>query len=172
VFVCIEAICVLSCSCLSQVCSRVSRVLSLALQTLSSSFLCTITFSHPKALLRFIASFLRLTIITAKCLPFTRKGMATITNRPLRMHYCTTLWTCLSQTHRPYRLHCQPPAAVDTDQKSLAQLSITQQCRTHVRTSLIPRPSLKSGKRVWCSERHFLSHGAGLYFIKNVIFAF
>ena len=29
-------------------------------------------------------SFLRLTIITATCPPFTRKGMATITNRPLR----------------------------------------------------------------------------------------
>ena len=38
--------------------------------------------------------------------------------------------------------------------------------------SLVPRPSLKSGKRVWCSERHFMSHGAGPYFIKNVIIAF
>ncbi len=35
--------------------------------------------------------------------------MAAITNCPLRMHYCSTLWTCLSQTHRLYRLHCQPP---------------------------------------------------------------
>ena len=34
--------------------------------------------------------------------------------------------------------------------------------------SLVPRPSLKSGKRIWCSERHFFSHGAGPYFIKNV----
>ena len=32
--------------------------------------------------------------------------------------------------------------------------------------SLVPRPSPKSGKRVWCSERHFLSHGAGPYFLK------
>ena len=37
--------------------------------------------------------------------------------------------------------------------------------------SLVPRPSPKSGKRVWCSERHFLSHGAGPYFVKNVIIA-
>ena len=38
--------------------------------------------------------------------------------------------------------------------------------------SLVPRPSPKSGKRVWCSERQFLSHGAGPYFVKNVIIAF
>ena len=38
--------------------------------------------------------------------------------------------------------------------------------------SLVPRPSLKSGKRIWCSERQFLSHGAGPYFVKNVIIAF
>jgi len=38
--------------------------------------------------------------------------------------------------------------------------------------SLVPRPLLKSRKRVWCSERHFLSHGAGPYFVKNVIIAF
>jgi len=40
------------------------------------------------------------------------------------------------------------------------------------KSSLVPRLSPKSGKRVWCSERHFLSHGAGPYFIKNVIIAF
>ena len=40
------------------------------------------------------------------------------------------------------------------------------------RISLVPRPSPKSGKRVWCSERQFLSHGAGPYFVKNVIIAF
>ena len=39
-------------------------------------------------------------------------------------------------------------------------------------SSLVPRPSPKSGKRVWCSERQFLSHGAGPYFVKNVIIAF
>ena len=33
-------------------------------------------------------------------------------------------------------------------------------------------PPLKSGKRVWCSERHFLSHGAESNGIKNVIIAF
>jgi len=38
--------------------------------------------------------------------------------------------------------------------------------------SLVPRPSPKRRKRVWCSERHFLSHGAGPYFVKNVIIAF
>ena len=38
--------------------------------------------------------------------------------------------------------------------------------------SLIPRPSPKSGKRVWFSERQFLSHGAGPYFVKNIIIAF
>jgi len=38
--------------------------------------------------------------------------------------------------------------------------------------SLVPRPFLKIGKRVWCSERHFLSHGAWPYFVKNVIIAF
>ena len=39
--------------------------------------------------------------------------------------------------------------------------------------SLVPRPSpKKSGKRVWCSEQHFLSHGVELYFVKNVIIAF
>ena len=38
--------------------------------------------------------------------------------------------------------------------------------------SLVPRPSPKSGKRVWCSERQFLSHGAGPYFVKNVMIAF
>ena len=43
----------------------------------------------------FTFGFLRLTIITAVCPPFTCKGMATITNHPLSMHYCTTLWTCL-----------------------------------------------------------------------------
>ena len=36
----------------------------------------------------------------------------------------------------------------------------------------VPRPSPKSGKRVWCSERQFLSHGAGPYFVKNIIIAF
>ena len=36
----------------------------------------------------------------------------------------------------------------------------------------ILRPSLKNGKRVWCSEQHFLSHRAGPYFVKNVIIAF
>jgi len=34
---------------------------------------------------------------------------------------------------------------------------------------LVPRPSLKSEKRVWCSEQHFLSHGAEAYFIEKVI---
>ena len=38
--------------------------------------------------------------------------------------------------------------------------------------SLVPRPSPKSGKRVWCSEQHLMSHGVGPYFIKNVIIAF
>ena len=38
--------------------------------------------------------------------------------------------------------------------------------------SLVPRPSPKSRKRVWCSERYFLSHGVGPYFVKNVIFEF
>ena len=38
--------------------------------------------------------------------------------------------------------------------------------------SLVPRPSPKSRKRVWCSEWHFLSHGAGPYFVENVIIAF
>jgi len=38
--------------------------------------------------------------------------------------------------------------------------------------SLVLRLSPKSGKRVWCSERHFLSHGVGPYFVKNVIIAF
>ena len=36
----------------------------------------------------------------------------------------------------------------------------------------MPRPSPKSGKRVWCSERLFLSHGAWSNGIKNVIIAF
>ena len=40
------------------------------------------------------------------------------------------------------------------------------------KSSLVPRPSMKSGKRVWCSEQHFLSHGAGPYLIKNIIIAF
>jgi len=40
------------------------------------------------------------------------------------------------------------------------------------KSSLVPRPSTKSGKRVWCSEQHFLSHGAGSYLIKNIIIAF
>ena len=35
-----------------------------------------------------------------------------------------------------------------------------------------PDPSPKSGKRVWCSERLFLSHGAGSNGVKNVIIAF
>ena len=39
-------------------------------------------------------------------------------------------------------------------------------------SSPVLRPSPKSGKRVWCSERHFLSHGAGQCFVKNVIIAF
>ena len=39
-------------------------------------------------------------------------------------------------------------------------------------TSLVPRPSPKSGKRVWCSERQFLSQWAVPYFVKNVIIAF
>ena len=38
--------------------------------------------------------------------------------------------------------------------------------------SLIPRPSPKSGKRVWCSEWHFLSHEAGPYFVRSVIIVF
>ena len=41
-----------------------------------------------------------------------------------------------------------------------------------VAPSLVPRPSPKSGKRVWCSERQFLSHGAGPYFVKNFIIAY
>ena len=48
------------------------------------------------------------------------------------------------------------------------------QCCTCVHSlpvSLIPKPSPKSGKRVWCSEWHFMSHGAGPYFVKNVIIA-
>ena len=45
----------------------------------------------------------------------------------------------------------------------------TKACTGH---SLVPRPSLKSGKRVWCSERQILSHGVGPYFVKNVIIAF
>ena len=36
--------------------------------------------------------------------------------------------------------------------------------------SLMPRPL--PGKRVWCSEWHFLSHGVGAYGVKNVIFPF
>ena len=43
---------------------------------------------------------------------------------------------------------------------------------TWLKYSLVPRPSPKRGKRVWCSERQFLSHGAGPYFVKNVIIAF
>ena len=35
-----------------------------------------------------------------------------------------------------------------------------------------PDPSQKSGKKVWCSERLFLSHEAGSNDIKNVIIAF
>ena len=35
-----------------------------------------------------------------------------------------------------------------------------------------PDPSPKSGKRVWCSERLLLSHGAGSNGVKNVIIAF
>jgi len=44
-------------------------------------------------------------------------------------------------------------------------LSARSQC------SFVPRPFQKSGKSVWCSEWHFLSHGARLYFVKNVIIA-
>ena len=40
------------------------------------------------------------------------------------------------------------------------------------KTSLVPRPSPKSGKRVLCSEWLFLSHGAGSNGIKNAIIAF
>jgi len=40
------------------------------------------------------------------------------------------------------------------------------------KSSLVPRPSPKSGKRVWCSDRYFSLHGAGPYFVKNVIIAF
>ena len=119
---------VLSCTSLSQVCSHVSHNLSLALQTVFFTPLFHHFFTLKGS--STFGSFLRHTIITATCPPFTRKGMATFTNRPLHMHYCTTLWTCLSQTHRPYRLHCQPQAAVDTDQQILAQLSRTQQRRT------------------------------------------
>ena len=43
---------------------------------------------------------------------------------------------------------------------------------TKAKVSLVPRPSPKSGKRVWCSERLFLSHGVGSNGIKNVIIAF
>ena len=47
---------------------------------------------------------------------------------------------------------------------------------THSQTwnmhSLLPRLSLKSRKKVWSSEQHFLSHEAGLYFIKNVTIIF
>ena len=39
-------------------------------------------------------------------------------------------------------------------------------------SSLVPRPSPKSRKKVWCSEQLFLSHGAGSNSIKNVIIAF
>ena len=45
----------------------------------------------------------------------------------------------------------------------------------HVRSLAIavtvsfPDPSRKSGKRVGCSEQHFLSHGVDLYLVKNVI---
>ena len=39
--------------------------------------------------------------------------------------------------------------------------------------SLVPRPlPRKVEKRVWCSERHFLSLGVGLNSVKNVIIAF
>ena len=38
--------------------------------------------------------------------------------------------------------------------------------------SLVPIPAPKSGRRVWCSERQLLSHGAGPYFVKNVIIVF
>jgi len=54
----------------------------------------------------------------------------------------------------------------------LSKLSLVPRPQTNTIPSLIPRPSPKSGKRVWCSERHFLSHGVGPYFIKNVITAF
>ena len=43
---------------------------------------------------------------------------------------------------------------------------------TRLSPSLVPRPSTKSGKRVWCSERLFLSHGAGSNGVINVIIAF
>ena len=38
-------------------------------------------------------------------------------------------------------------------------------------TRVVTCPALKSRKRVWCSEQHFLAHGVGLNGVKNVTIA-
>ena len=41
------------------------------------------------------------------CFPFLRyKGMSTVTNWPLHVHYGITMWAYLSQTHRPNQRYC------------------------------------------------------------------
>ena len=56
---------------------------------------------------------------------------------------------------------------------ALGHLSAPEKhCQVCLMSTLVPESSLKSIKRVWCSELHFLSHEVGPYGVKNVTIVF
>ena len=102
----VQARCVRFCSCLCKVCSCASEAVLLTLQTLAPS---CITITLPQTVRLFCVSLCSQAPQQqySTMLSFSlMQGMATVTNWPLHVHYGITLWTYLSQTHRPNLRYC------------------------------------------------------------------
>ena len=79
--------------------------------------------------------------------------MAIVTNWPLHVHYGITLWTYLSQTHRPTALHCMHYGITPW-----AYLSKPLVKDSHKHPSLTEKPQYRMLKPHYCyicvTERH------------------
>ena len=140
----VQARCVRCCSCQCKDCSCASEALLLALWTLSLSFVTNNSSLDSKAFLRFIAFSDFPTAVHRAFLFF--KGMATVTNWPLCVHYDITLWAYLSQTHRPNLRYCTVGIAFWASRKRQSQMSKFDRKTTIPRapTHLITHLSLRT----------------------------
>jgi len=67
--------------------------------------------------------------------------------------------TCKGRSHLTCHLKLALLMTVDFDHDH-CHLVLEADLSHREEVILVPRPSPKSEKRVWCSEQHFLSHGA------------